>query len=644
MVNLQKEEYFANLLNLTASTLIVLKVYLCALMHYLTLEHANKSFGEKVLFQDISLMINKGEKIALIAPNGSGKSSLLRMIAGIDKPEGEKASYLLAKNIKLAFLDQDPSFNPESSVIDSILDSDLAAVKAVRNYELAQLHASEQPKILEDALHEMDLHKAWDIEARVKEILFKLNLQNLEQKVKTLSGGQVKRLALAHVLLLQADLIILDEPSNHLDLDMIEWLEEWLGQDALTVLMVTHDRYFLDNVCDTILELHQGSLHRYKGNYSAFLEKKEIMLENDQVRHDKLKQLYRKELNWVRRQPKARTTKAKSRVDQFDQISTALSMSKEEQRLKLDFSTARLGSKILELHYINKSFNGVTLIKDFHYMFKKGERIGIVGPNGAGKSTLLNILMGRLQPDHGKIVTGSTVKFAYYEQAGLALDGDKRVIEVVRDIADNWKQPDGSVIAVAQLLERFLFDRKKQQVYVSQISGGEKRRLYLLTILMQQPNFLILDEPTNDLDIFTLQVIEEYLSEYPGCLLIVSHDRFFLDKVVDHLFIFEGDGYIRDYNGNYTQYRLEQQAKLYDDLKPKEGAAASASKQDRETQKTLRRIEKQLEQLNQKKKEVQLRFDKPVVSTEDLIKWTGELKEIEEQLSLKEDEWLGMSG
>jgi len=644
VVNLQKEEYFANLLNLTASTLIVLKVYLCALMHYLTLEHANKSFGEKVLFQDISLMINKGEKIALIAPNGSGKSSLLRMIAGIDKPEGEKASYLLAKNIKLAFLDQDPSFNPESSVIDSILDSDLAAVKAVRNYELAQLHASEQPKILEDALHEMDLHKAWDIEARVKEILFKLNLQNLEQKVKTLSGGQVKRLALAHVLLLQADLIILDEPSNHLDLDMIEWLEEWLGQDALTVLMVTHDRYFLDNVCDTILELHQGSLHRYKGNYSAFLEKKEIMLENDQVRHDKLKQLYRKELNWVRRQPKARTTKAKSRVDQFDQISTALSMSKEEQRLKLDFSTARLGSKILELHYINKSFNGVTLIKDFHYMFKKGERIGIVGPNGAGKSTLLNILMGRLQPDHGKIVTGSTVKFAYYEQAGLALDGDKRVIEVVRDIADNWKQPDGSVIAVAQLLERFLFDRKKQQVYVSQISGGEKRRLYLLTILMQQPNFLILDEPTNDLDIFTLQVIEEYLSEYPGCLLIVSHDRFFLDKVVDHLFIFEGDGYIRDYNGNYTQYRLEQQAKLYDDLKPKEGAAASASKQDRETQKTLRRIEKQLEQLNQKKKEVQLRFDKPVVSTEDLIKWTGELKEIEEQLSLKEDEWLGMSG
>lgn len=620
-----------------------MKVYLCGLMHYLTLEHANKSFGEKVLFQDVSLMINKGEKIALIAPNGSGKSSLLRMVAGIDKPEGEKASYLLAKNIKLAFLDQDPSFNPESSVIDSILDSDLAAVKAVRNYELAQLHAEEQPKILEEALHEMDLHKAWDIEARVKEILFKLNLQNLEQKVKTLSGGQVKRLALAHVLLLQADLIILDEPSNHLDLDMIEWLEEWLGQDALTVLMVTHDRYFLDNVCDTILELHQGALHRYKGNYSAFLEKKEIMLENDQVRHDKLKQLYRKELDWVRRQPKARTTKAKSRVDQFDLISTALSLSKEEQRLKLDFSTSRLGSKILELHYINKSFNGITLIKDFHYMFKKGERIGIVGPNGAGKSTLLNILMGRLQPDHGKIVTGSTVKFAYYEQAGLALDGDKRVIEVVRDIADNWKQPDGSVIAVAQLLERFLFDRKKQQVYVSQISGGEKRRLYLLTILMQQPNFLILDEPTNDLDIFTLQVIEEYLSEYPGCLLIVSHDRFFLDKVVDHLFIFEGDGYIRDYNGNYTQYRLEQQAKMYDDLKVKEEGPVSASKQDRETQKTLRRIEKQLEQLNQKKKEVQLRFDQPLVSTENLIKWTTELKEIESQLMEKEDEWLSHS-
>lgn len=612
-------------------------------MHYLTLEHANKSFGEKILFRDISLMINKGEKIALIAPNGSGKSSLLRMIAGIDKPEGESASYLIAKNIKIAFLDQDPSFNPESSVIDSILDSDLAGVRAVRNYELAQLHAADQPRMLEEAMHQMDLHKAWDVEARVKEILYKLNLQNLEQKVKTLSGGQVKRLALAHVLLMQADLIILDEPSNHLDLDMIEWLEEWLSQESLTVLMVTHDRYFLDNVCDTILELHQGSLFRYKGNYSAFLEKKEHMLENDQIRHDKLKQLYRKELDWVRRQPKARTTKAKSRVDQFDVISTALSQSRAEQRLKLDFSSSRLGSKILELHYINKSFNGVSLIKDFHYMFKKGERIGIVGPNGIGKSTLLNILMGRIQPDHGKIVTGSTVKFAYYEQAGLYLDGDKRVIEVVRDIADNWKQPDGSVIAVAQLLERFLFDRKKQQVYVSQISGGEKRRLYLLTILMQQPNFLILDEPTNDLDIFTLQVIEEYLAEYPGCLLIVSHDRFFLDKVVDHLFIFEGDGYIRDYNGNYTQYRLEQQAKLYDDLRPREGLPASVSKQDRETQKYLRRIEKQLAQLNQKKKEIQNRFDQPSVITEDLIKWTAELKELETQLSAREDEWLSLS-
>lgn len=612
-------------------------------MHYLTLEHANKSFGEKILFQDVSLMINKGEKIALIAPNGSGKSSLLRMIAGIDKPEGESASYLLAKSIKLAFLDQDPSFNPESSVIDSILDSNLPEIKAVRNYELAQLHAVEQPKALEEALHQMDLHKAWDIEARVKEILFKLNLQNLEQKVKTLSGGQVKRLALAHVLLMQADLIILDEPSNHLDLDMIEWLEEYLSQEALTVLMVTHDRYFLDNVCDTILELHNGNLFRYKGNYSEFLEKKEVMLENDLIRHDKLKQLYRKELAWVRRQPKARTTKAKSRVDKFDVISTALSQSKEEQKIKLDFSSSRLGSKILELHYINKAFNGVSLIKDFHYMFKKGERIGIVGPNGAGKSTLLNILMGKIQPDHGKIVTGSTVKFAYYEQAGLALDGDKRVIEVIRDIADNWKQPDGSVIGVAQLLERFMFDRKKQQVYVSQISGGEKRRLYLLTILMQQPNFLILDEPTNDLDIFTLQVIEEYLADYPGCLLIVSHDRFFLDKVVDHLFIFEGEGKIKDYNGNYTQYRLEQEAKLYDDLKPKDSNPATASKQDHETQKNLRRLEKQIEQLTIKKKEIQGRFDQSSVNTDDLIRWSAELKDIDSQLAAKEDEWLSLS-
>ena len=613
-------------------------------MHYLTLEHANKSFGEKVLFRDVSLMINKGEKIALIAPNGSGKSSLLRMIAGIDKPEGENASYLLSKQVKLAFLDQDPGFDPDSTVLDSVLDADIPAVRAVRIYELAQLHAAENPKALEDALHEMDLHKAWDVEARVKEILFKLNLQQLEQKVKTLSGGQVKRLALAHVLLAQADLIILDEPTNHLDLDMIEWLEEYLGQDSLTVLMVTHDRYFLDNVCDTILELHNGALYRYKGNYSSFLEKKDLMLEIDQVRHDKLRQLYKQELNWVRRQPKARTTKAKSRVDQFAVIETALKQSREEQKIKIDFSSARLGSKILELHYINKSFNGIPVIKDFHYMFKKGERIGVVGPNGAGKSTLLNIIMGQVQPDHGKIITGSTVKFAYYEQSGLHLDEDKRVIEVVRDIADNWKRPDGSVIGVAQLLERFLFDRKKQQVYVSQISGGEKRRLYLLTILMQQPNFLILDEPTNDLDIFTLQVIEEYLADYSGCLLIVSHDRFFLDKVVDHLFIFEGNGHIRDYNGNYTQYRLEQEAKQYDDLRPKESGPGTASRQDHETQKAIRRIEKQLEQLNQKKQEIQNRFDRPQVATDDLIKWSAELKEIDSQLSKKEDEWLELAG
>lgn len=611
-------------------------------MHYLTIENANKSFGDKILFQDVSLMINKGEKIALIAPNGSGKSTLLRMIAGIEKPEGETAKYLVARNITIAFLDQDPNFNPESTIIDSVLDSDLPAVKAVRNYELAQLHAEDRPEPMETALHEMDLYKAWDIEARVKEVLFKLNLTNLEQKVKTLSGGQVKRLALAHVLLTNADLIILDEPSNHLDLDMIEWLEEYLNQESLTVLMVTHDRYFLDNVCDTIIELYNGNINRYKGNYSQFLEKKEAMQENEAIRFDKLKQLYKKELDWVRRQPKARTTKSKSRVDVFNSIETAIKSSKEQQQLKLNFASARLGSKILELNYINKSFNGKVLLKDFHYNFKKGERIGIVGPNGAGKSTLLNIIMGRLESDHGKIITGSTVKFAYYEQSGLQLDDDKRVIEVVRDLADNWKQPDGTVISVAQLLERFLFDRKKQQVYVSQISGGEKRRLYLLTILMSQPNFLILDEPTNDLDIFTLQVIEEYLNEYAGCLLVVSHDRFFLDKIVDHLFVFEGGGKVKDYNGNYTQYRLEQEAKKYDDLKPKEISSLTAGKQDHETQKLLRRLEKQIDQLTQKKKELQNRFENPTVSTEDLIKWSAELKTIEAELAVKEDEWMMM--
>ncbi|MEP7269521.1 MAG: ATP-binding cassette domain-containing protein [Saprospiraceae bacterium] len=612
-------------------------------MHYLTLDHADKSFGEKILFEDVSLMINKGEKIALIAPNGSGKSCLLRMIAGIEPPEGENATYLLSKNIKLAFLDQDPSFNPETSVLDSVLDSDLPAIKAVKKYEIAQLHSEQNPKLLEEALHEMDLHKAWDIEVKVKEILFKLNLTDLEQKVKTLSGGQVKRLALAHVLLEQADLIILDEPSNHLDLDMIEWLEEYLRAESLTALMVTHDRYFLDNVCNIILELYNGKLHRYTGNYSSFLEKKEALQGNEAIKFDKLRQLYKKELAWVRRQPKARTTKSKSRVDQFAVIDDALNASKAEQKLRLEFSSARLGSKILELNYINKAYGEKILIKDFHYNFKKGERIGIVGANGAGKSTLLNIIMGKLQPDHGKIVSGSTVKYAYYEQSGMALDDDKRVIEVIQDLADNFKQPDGTVISVAQLLERFMFDRKKQQVYVSKISGGEKRRLYLLTILMQQPNFLILDEPTNDLDIFTLQVIEEYLNEYPGCLIVVSHDRFFLDKIVDHLFVFEGEGVIKDYNGNYTQYRLEQESKKYDDLKPKENASLSASQQNRESQKALSRLEKDLEKLNAKRKELQNRFEIANISTDDLIKWSTELKEVVSQIEVKENEWLALA-
>lgn len=612
-------------------------------MHYLTLDHADKSFGEKILFEDVSLMINKGEKIALIAPNGSGKSCLLRMIAGIEPPEGENATYLLSKNIKLAFLDQDPSFNPETSVLDSVLDSDLPAIKAVKKYEIAQLHSEQNPKLLEEALHEMDLHKAWDIEVKVKEILFKLNLTDLEQKVKTLSGGQVKRLALAHVLLEQADLIILDEPSNHLDLDMIEWLEEYLRAESLTALMVTHDRYFLDNVCNIILELYNGKLHRYTGNYSSFLEKKEALQGNEAIKFDKLRQLYKKELAWVRRQPKARTTKSKSRVDQFAVIDDALNASKAEQKLRLEFSSARLGSKILELNYINKAYGEKILIKDFHYNFKKGERIGIVGANGAGKSTLLNIIMGKLQPDHGKIVSGSTVKYAYYEQSGMALDDDKRVIEVIQDLADNFKQPDGTVISVAQLLERFMFDRKKQQVNVSKISGGEKRRLYLLTILMQQPNFLILDEPTNDLDIFTLQVIEEYLNEYPGCLIVVSHDRFFLDKIVDHLFVFEGEGVIKDYNGNYTQYRLEQESKKYDDLKPKENASLSASQQNRESQKALSRLEKDLEKLNAKRKELQNRFEIANISTDDLIKWSTELKEVVSQIEVKENEWLALA-
>ena len=533
-------------------------------MNFLTFENVTKTYGPKVLFRDISLSIDKGHKIALIAKNGTGKSTLLRVLAGIEGAEGESAKILFRKDIRVGYLPQEPELDPGHTAIEAIFASDTPLIQAVSEYENALLFPDDHDR-LQRAMVKMEDMKAWDFEAKVKEILFKLSIRHLDQRIGTFSGGQIKRIALAKLLIEEPDFLILDEPTNHLDVDMIEWLENYLSHPGLTLFMVTHDRYFLDNVCNHIIELEGGKFYRYKGNYTEYLDKKAIRDEVDANTLDKGKKLLSRELEWMRRTPAARTTKAKSRIDDFYDLKDKTSVRKDRSEVQIDIKSSRLGSKILELQYITKGYGDRVLIRDFHHFFKKNERVGIVGPNGTGKSTLLKLITGLETPDKGKIVTGETVVFGHYGQEGLQLKEDKRVIEVITDIAEFIPLEKGQKLTAASLLERFLFTREQQQVYASQLSGGEKRRLYLLTVLMKNPNFLILDEPTNDLDIMTLNVLEEFLQDFPGCLIIVTHDRYFMDKLVDHLFIFEGDSNIRDYNGNYTEYREWRKIKNRED-------------------------------------------------------------------------------
>ena len=525
-------------------------------MQYLLLENINKSFGEKVLFDDINLSITKGDKIALIAKNGSGKTTLLKVIAGTEGIEGENATIQTAKGIEIAYLEQEPYFHPDASVLDAVLESDHPSIHAIRVYEEA-LQTGDNAA-LEEAIVKIEDLKAWDVEHRMREILSKLNITDLKQKVGQLSGGQKKRIALAKIILRNPDFLILDEPTNHLDIDMIEWLENYLESSQLTIFMVTHDRYFLERVCNTIIELDRGNVYPYKGNYSNYLEKKDARMANESVVLDKTQKLFKKELQWIRRQPKARSTKAKSRVDDFQDIKQRAHQKLDDDEMTIHIKSSRMGSKILEAHGLTKSFGDKHIIKLFNYKFKKGERVGIVGPNGAGKSTVLKLLTGELKPDGGKVVVGDTIVFGYYTQSGMNLKDDKRVIEVVRDIAEYIPLEKGQKLTAESLLEKFLFPRAQQRVYVSQLSGGERRRLYLLTILMSNPNFLILDEPTNDLDVLTLNVLENFLMDFPGCLIIVSHDRYFTDKLVQHLFILDGEGGVKDYNGNYSKYRADK--------------------------------------------------------------------------------------
>ena len=526
-------------------------------MNYLSVENLTKSFGVRILFSDLTFGIDQGQKVAIVAKNGAGKTTLLRCLMEMEPYDSGRIVY--RNDIRIAFMEQSEQLNPEQTILEAVFDHDIPELQLIKTYNIAI--ANNDEKALEECYQQLTDMNAWDIEVKVQQILSVLKLTDTTQKIESLSGGQKKRVALAKVLLSEADFLFLDEPTNHLDLDMIEWLESYLSTSKSTILMVTHDRYFLEVVCDTIYELSNETLFRYKGNFSYYLEKKAEREEQLQSTVDKARNTFRKELDWIRRQPKARGTKQKARVDAFEGIKSTAQMRLEEDEMELPVKMERLGSKIVEFHKIGKAFGDKTILHDFSYHFQRKERLGIVGNNGTGKSTFLNLLIGQDQPNKGKVVIGETIVFGYYSQDLIKVDDSKKVIDVVKDVAEYIPLEKGKQLSASQLLERFLFTRDSHYNFVHKLSGGEKRRLKLLKVLMANPNFLILDEPTNDLDIFAMAVLEEYLRNFQGCLVVVSHDRYFMDKMVDHLFVFEGEGKILDIVGNYTDYRKVQNGK-----------------------------------------------------------------------------------
>ncbi len=526
-------------------------------MNYLSVENLTKSFGVRILFSDLTFGIDQGQKVAIVAKNGAGKTTLLRCLMEMEPSDSGRIVY--RNDIRIAFMEQSEMLNPDQTILEAVFDHDIPELQLIKTYNIAI--ANNDEKALEECYQQLTDLNAWDIEVKVQQILSVLKLTDTTQKIESLSGGQKKRVALAKVLLSEADFLFLDEPTNHLDLDMIEWLESYLSTSKSTILMVTHDRYFLEVVCDTIYELSNETLFRYKGNFSYYLEKKAEREEQLQSTVDKARNTFRKELDWIRRQPKARGTKQKARVDAFEGIKSTAQMRLEEDEMELPVKMERLGSKIVEFHKIGKAFGDKTILHDFSYHFQRKERLGIVGNNGTGKSTFLNLLIGQDQANKGKVVIGETIVFGYYSQDLIKVDDGKKVIDVVKDVAEYIPLEKGKQLSASQLLERFLFTRDSHYNFVHKLSGGEKRRLKLLKVLMANPNFLILDEPTNDLDIFAMAVLEEYLRNFQGCLVVVSHDRYFMDKMVDHLFVFEGEGKILDIVGNYTDYRKVQNGK-----------------------------------------------------------------------------------
>ena len=620
---------------------------------FLQVENISKSYGDKLLFRNISFNINEGDKIALIAPNGTGKSSLLKILAGVDSSDrGGEVKFM--KDIKVAFLDQMYDFNPNNTLFDEVYSRLGETYDIIRRYEQA-IESDDQQRITQ-AMAAMDAVDGWSAEQRIKQVLSSMKLTRLDQPMGELSGGEAKRAAIALMLLQEADFLVMDEPTNHLDIDVIEYLEAYLQKSRCTLLMVTHDRYFLDRVCNTIFELDRGELFVYRGNYSSFLEKREERYNNMQANIDKARNLLRRELEWIRSTPQARTGKARYRINAFYDLKGRASVSLARKDMAIDVATSRLGGKIIDCEDVTLRFGERTMLDDFSYKFSRFERVGIVGKNGAGKSTFLNLMTGYLQPDSGKIERGETLRIGYYRQQGIEFKAGQTVLDVVRDIAETVEAADGHSISVTSMLNRFLFPAETLNKRVEILSGGEQRRLYLLTVLMRNPNFLILDEPTNDLDILTLNVLEEYLSSFKGCLLIVSHDRYFLDKTVDHLFIFREGGAVKDFVGQYSEYReyireeeaekarqIKAAAEKSQPIKQSTSSTPQRRKLSFKEQRELEQLEAELPQLEEQKNQLEEQLSSGTLAHEEMMKAAARIGELIELIEEKEMRWLELS-
>lgn len=617
------------------------------MISYLQVENLSKSYGDLSLFENISFGVGQGQKIALIAKNGTGKTSLLNIISGKDSQDNGEVTF--RNDLKFAYLEQNPDLNNENTVLNEVFNSPDPILSVIRDYE--KIIIEDNQELMTGILEKMDHYKAWDYENKVKQILSKLKITNFDQLVGQLSGGQKKRIGLAKVLITEPDFLILDEPTNHLDLEMIEWLEDYLNKSKSTLLMVTHDRYFLDRVCNEIIEMEANNIYTYKGNYSYYLEKRAERIENMNAEVGKAQKLMKSEQEWIRRMPQARGTKAKYRVDAFEDLKKKAASGFTEEKMDLDIKSARLGKKILEIDRLNKSYGSLKIMNDFSYKFQRGEKIGIVGKNGTGKSTFLNLITRNIEADSGNIEIGETVVFGYYKQDGITINENERIIDVIKEIAESIDLGNGKVMSASQFLEYFLFPSKTQYNYVSKLSGGEKRRLYLMTVLMKNPNFLILDEPTNDLDIMTLNVLEDYLINFNGCLIIVSHDRFFMDKVVDQLFVFEGDGVIQNFPGNYTIYRSTLEEKEKNDkktekqVKPKKEKPKSTQplKLSFNEKREFEQLEKEIEILTKEKEEIEIAMSSGKLSNDELIEKASRIEYLINSIDEKELRWLELS-